>query len=225
MLDIILQIVAAVASVLVFLSLFMRTIIALRVFSIASNLVFILFASISIFLMDNLAPLSILILHSTLLPLNLLRLHQFRTLIAKVKEAKYTDASLDVLIPFMKKQSFLKGEVLFKKGEKADQLYYLQSGEVLLKELGKKVHPPEVIGEIGVFSPFKERTATGVCETDLEAYTINEESIEQLFFQNPRFGYQLVQLILKRLISNYVHPNEGTCMEICGDEDEDGQKA
>jgi CRP/FNR family cyclic AMP-dependent transcriptional regulator len=214
MLSTIIIVIGIVASVLVFLSLFMKTIMALRGFSIASNVVFITYASLQIINTGEWASISILVLHALLLPLNILRLYQVRQLIEKVKKAKYEDASLDVLIPYMKKQRFEEGEVLFRKGDRADKLYYIQSGHVELVELKKRVGPPEVIGEIGVFSPFKERTATAKCSETMEAYTIDENHIEQLYFQNPQFGYQLVQLILKRLITNYVQPSEDRCIEV-----------
>jgi len=33
---------------------------------------------------------------------------------------------------------------------------------------------------------------------------IDEHKITQLFFQNPSFGYYLIQLVIKRFILNYI---------------------
>lgn len=195
--DLFFELLGYAASAFVAASLYMRTITALRVLSIASNVLFIIFA-----LYKGNVP-SILILHSLLLPMNILRLLQIRKLIAQVEEASKGDGSLTPLIPFMKRQSFTDGEVLFRKGDQADRLYYIQKGEVELPELGHKALPPEVIGEIGVFSPFKLRTASAVCRGPVEAYTIDEAHIKQLYFQNPKFGYHLVQLIIRRLLAHY----------------------
>jgi len=120
-----------------------------------------------------------------------------------VEEASQGDGNLQALIPFMEKCTIPKGTILFNKGDLADKLYYIQSGSVYFKELGTHAGPPEVIGEIGVFSAMKERTATAECESDIEAYTIDEDHVKRLWYQNPKFGFSLVQLIIKRLLKNY----------------------
>ena len=60
---------------------------------------------------------------------------------------------------------------------------------------------------MGIFTPYKERTATARCEEDSEIYSIDEARIMQLFFQNPTFGYYLIQLSVKRFIANYIRPS------------------
>jgi CRP-like cAMP-binding protein len=60
-----------------------------------------------------------------------------------------------------------------------------------------------VIGEIGVFSPDRRRTATVVvCSTDCVAYELTERKTKELYFQNPAFGYAVMQLIVGRLLEN-----------------------
>ncbi len=98
----------------------------------------------------------------------------------------------------MTKGKFTKGETLFKKGDVADKIFYITKGIVNLIEIDKKVSSGDIIGEIGIFSPFKERTATAVCEDECEIFTIKDETITQLFFQNPSFGLYLIQLVCKR---------------------------
>lgn len=186
-----------VASAMVAISLSRKTIVSLRVFSICSNFFFIAYALLKGDIW------SVFILHAVLLPVNIFRLWQITKLIRRVQVAASTDANLDPLIPFMTLQKFKKGTVLFKKGDQADKLYYIHEGTIELVELERVAVASEAIGEIGIFSPFKERTATARCAEDVEAYTIDEAHIKQIYFQNPEFGYQLVQLIIKRMIMSY----------------------
>ncbi|KPJ85430.1 MAG: hypothetical protein AMS17_14390 [Spirochaetes bacterium DG_61] len=191
------EIVGYIASAFVATSFYMKTIIPIRLFAICSNIAFIIYG-----FSGKLYP--VLILHIFLFPLNILRLYQMYKLIKKVRESSKGDCSMACLIPYMNKKKFSKGEVLFKKGSTADNMFYIQSGSVRLSEINKIARSGEIIGEMGIFSPFKERTATALCEEDSEIYMIDEHKITQLFFQNPSFGYYLIQLVIKRFILNYI---------------------
>ena len=185
------------ASTMVAVSLSRKTIVSLRIFSICSN---VLFISYALFKGDI---WSVFILHTILLPVNLFRLRQITNLIRRMKTASANKTSLDVLIPYMKLKKFRKGTVLFKQGDQADKLYYIHAGKIELVELGRFAKATEAIGEIGIFSPFQKRTATARCMSDVEVYVIDDAHIKQIYFQNPEFGYQLVQLIIKRMIGSY----------------------
>ena len=126
----IMQIVAWIASALVFLAFFMKTIIPLRVVAIASNVVFISYALLGVYygIFEKVFP--IFILHMALLPLNILRLYQIKQLMKKIREASSSEDSIEYLIPYMKKETHAKGEVLFYKGDTADKIYFLQQGVV-----------------------------------------------------------------------------------------------
>lgn len=183
------------AAVLMFITFFMKKMIPLRAMGASANVAFVIYASLT-----HVYPL--LILHAALFPLNITRMIQMMNLVKKVKEASKGNFSMEFLAPYMKKETINKGDVVFNKGDEADKMYYLQNGTVRLKEIGVTLQQGEVIGEIGIFSKDKTRTATAVCETDVDFLTINENQILQLYYQNPKFGYYLVQLIIQRLISN-----------------------
>ena len=59
-----------------------------------------------------------------------------------------------------------------------------------------------MLGEISMFSPDKRRTATAVCATDGELLAMTEDQVRRLYFQDPKFGFHLVQLITRRLLEN-----------------------
>ena len=183
------------AAVLMFTTFFMKKMIPLRALGASANVTFVVYASFT-----HVYPL--LILHAALFPLNITRMIQMMNLVKKVKEASKGGFSMEFLAPYMKKESLKKGDVVFNKGDEASKMYYLQSGTVRLKEIGVTLGKGDVIGEIGIFSRDKTRTATVECESDADLLTINESQILQLYYQNPKFGYYLVQLIIQRLLSN-----------------------
>ncbi len=183
------------AAVLMFITFFMKKMIPLRAIGASANVTFVVYAALT-----HVYPL--LILHAALFPLNITRMIQMMNLVKKVKEASKGGFSMEFLAPYMKKERFKKGDIVFNKGDEAGKMYYLQSGTIRLKEIGVTLGKGEVIGEIGIFSRDKTRTATVECESDVDLLTINENQILQLYYQNPKFGYYLVQLIIQRLLSN-----------------------
>jgi CRP-like cAMP-binding protein len=65
--------------------------------------------------------------------------------------------------------------------------------------LGRNIEPGRIFGEIALFSPTKRRTATALCVTDCTVLTITEETVHQLYYQDPAFSISLVELIVHRL--------------------------
>ena len=98
------------------------------------------------------------------------------------------------------RSKFTAGEVLFRRGDPADEVVYIASGQVKVQEHGQVVGAGELIGEIGIFSPEKARTQTIVCETDGELYHMTDEMIYQLYYQNPKLGFFFMRLIVERLL-------------------------
>ena len=185
-----------IASVLVFVAFYMKTMIPLRIVGIASNVAFITYA-----VGAQLYP--VLILHSMLLPLNCLRLLQMRALIREVQEASSGDLSMEWLFPFMRRRSLTEGDVLFKRGDRATELYVLLSGSIRLVDVGVTVGSGSVLGEIGVLGPRNQRMDTAVCETDVELGAIANDKVLELFHQNPKFGRYLMTLVIQRLLDDY----------------------
>lgn len=185
------------ASLLVFSTFYMKTMIPLRCVAIASNFAFIAYG-----FFGRLYP--VLILHLLLLPLNVMRLLQIRQLIKDIKNASRGGFSFESMIPFMTKETLSAGQVLFKKGDRANKLYLLRKGSIRLPEIDVTVSEKgAMIGEMGLFSPDHERTTSAQCETDAEALTLTEDKVLQLYYQNPKFGFYLVQLVIHRLLEDW----------------------
>jgi CRP/FNR family transcriptional regulator, cyclic AMP receptor protein len=183
-----------VAAVLVFSAFFMRTMIPLRIAAIASNLAFIAYALLGLRygVFDRLYP--ILVLHSTLLPLNVIRLRELKRMIATVRASSADDA-IQALIPYMKVEEREQGDTLFRRGDRADKLYVVQEGNVRLRETGKRVSAGRVFGEVGLFAPHGVRSLTAVCDDHCRLATISADKVLELYYQNPRFGFFLIRLI------------------------------
>jgi CRP-like cAMP-binding protein len=112
------------------------------------------------------------------------------------------DLSIQTLLPYMTQQKFAAGETLVRKGETADRLYYLVDGELEVVDFKKVLNSGALVGEIGVFAPNHQRTATIVCRTDCNVLALTESKAKQLYFQDRSFGFAVLQLIISRLIEN-----------------------
>ena len=189
------EFVGYVAAGLVFATFCMKTMIPLRIVGITSNVTFMIYAWLA-----SVVPL--FVLHSALLPLNIWRLMQIRALLREVRKVAVGDLPLESLLPFMSPRRAEAGEVLFRRGDAAGEMFHLLSGAVRLEELGKTLGPGAMLGEISMFAPRRERTATAVCDTDVELLSITADKVMQLYYQNPRFGFHVVRLITGRLIEN-----------------------
>lgn len=189
------EMIGYVASALVFCTFYVRTMFPLRIIAIASNFAFIVYASL-----EGLAP--ILILHLMLLPINATRLFQIQNLISFTRSNPDVDNSVEALLPFMKPQKLAKGELLFSKGDFSSHMYYLQDGKIRLEEINKAVASGTLLGEMGLFSPNRQRTATAVAETDCRLLSIDDKSLYQAYYQNPKLGFYLIKLIMARILEN-----------------------
>jgi hypothetical protein len=173
----------------------MKTMIPLRIMAIGSNVAAITYAVVA-----GLKP--ILFLHLTLLPLNVYRTYEMVRLLRRVQQASRGDLNIDWLKPFMKSVSHRAGDVLFEKGAHAERLFYILAGEIRLEEIGKRLGPGHLVGEIGVFAPDEKRTQTARCETAVELLWIDQSELAQLCYQNPGIAFHLLRLITARLIEN-----------------------
>ena len=189
------EFVGYLAAGLVFATFCMKTMIPLRIVGIASNVTFLTYAWLA-----SLVPL--FVLHSALLPLNIWRLMQIRAMVREVREAALGELPLEALLPFMSPRRAEAGEVLFRRGDAAGEMFHLLSGAVRLEELGKMLGPGAMLGEISMFAPRRERTATAICDTDVELLSITADKVMQLYYQNPRFGFHVIRLVTARLIEN-----------------------
>lgn len=184
-----------VAALLVFLTFYMKTMIPLRIVGIGSNFAFIAYG-----FLGDLYP--VLVLHLILLPLDAWRLREMLRLTKQVREAAQTDLKMDWLKPFTSTRRIGSGDILLRKGDPADALYFILSGRYRLTELGIDILPGDVVGELALFAPDQLRTQSLECIENGEVLQITYEQIKQLYYQNPQFGFYFFQLSTRRLFEN-----------------------
>lgn len=185
----------SLASVFVVATYSMRTMIPLRVFGILTDIILIFAA-----LVGSNYPL--LILHGLLLPLNAYRLHQMLQLLRDVKKSVNSDLSMDWLKPFMTERQCTAGEVLFYKDEAAEDMLYIVSGRYRLVESGIELPVGAIVGELGMLSPSNTRTQTLECVESGMVLSVSYRQVEELYVQNPEFGFYFLRLASARLFQN-----------------------
>jgi len=184
---------ATVAAVLQGVSTLVKTMIPLRVLALGSNVGFVVYGALTL-------SFPVLLLHLLLVPVNLFRLVEMIRLTRRVNAAAdVKDTSGLWLRPYMKRRKLKAGTVLFRKGDLARELYMLTRGRIELVEIGTELPAGRVFGEIAFFAPDRRRTQTARCIEDSEVLAINESTVNQLYYQNPAFGFQMIGLVADRL--------------------------
>lgn len=197
------------ASSLVLLTFCMRTMLSLRAIAICSNVGFIIYG-----VGASIHP--VLVLHLILLPLNVAHLVRMLTVLRRAKSAANTDLSPNWLQPFMRKQHVNAGETIFKKGDHADALYLIESGEIELPEIKKILGPGDVFGEVGLFAIDRRRTQTAWAISDLNLFWITAEDLKCLCERNPGLSLYFLRLVATRLAANTIQDVSNNLSQSCG---------
>lgn len=172
---------------------FVRTMIPLRWLAVVSNLGFVIYGA----LLSH--PLTFVVALLLLLA-NLYRAREMMHLVRQVRRAVSDRDSRGLwLRPYMRAQRLAPGSILFHKGDAADQLYCLVEGQIELTEIGVQLEPGKIFGEIAFFAPDRRRTQTARCIGRCVVLAIDEATLKQLYFQNPAFGFHLIELVAGRL--------------------------
>jgi hypothetical protein len=194
------HLVAALAAVvgvgLVVFGSFARTMLPLRWLAVGSDSALVVYGILQ--------PSTItLLLAATLLPINVFRAVEVTRLTRRVARAQ-ADGDLTALWlkPYMKARRLKAGQHLFTKGERANRLYLLVDGEMELADIGQRLESGRIFGEIALFSPSGLRTHTARCLSDCSVLEIHERTVKQLYYQNPAFGFHLIELLTGRLIAD-----------------------
>jgi hypothetical protein len=173
-------------------SFVVRSMTSLRLLALVGNAGFVAYG-----LMESVLPT--VLLNVALLPVNAYRLYEIRRLVAEIKRATEDSPVSQWLLPHMNRRAFKAGEVLFRKGDPANEVFYVSSGQVRIEEDDRLLGAGELIGEIGLFAPDRKRTKSVVCHTDGDLYRMSDEMIYQLYYQNPALGFYFMRLVMQRL--------------------------
>jgi CRP-like cAMP-binding protein len=186
---------ALAGSIFYVATLMMRTIVPLRVIGIISIAFFIAYGVVA-------GAVSTLLLYLLSLPVNIIRLRQMLNLVRKARSSAQGDLSMDWLRPYMTPRKYRKGEILFRKGDVANEMFLTVTGKFLVTEIGVELPPGRLMGELGFAAPKNRRTQTIQCLESGDVLSITYETLLELYFQNPEFGYYLLSLTSERLLQN-----------------------
>ncbi len=176
-------------------TLLMRTMVPLRISAIISNVCFVGYSILA-------NSISTLLLYILLAFINFVRLYQMLKLVKKARISAQGDLSMEWLKPFMHRRNYRKGDVLFLKGDPANEMFFTASGKYLVKEIGIELPAGRIVGELGFLSPNNLRTQTVECIESGEVLTITYDKLLEIYFQNPEFGYYFLRLSADRLLQN-----------------------
>ncbi len=120
-------------------------------------------------------------------------------LIGEIEAALKSDMSAEWLLPYARPKNFRAADVMMARGDYATAAFYIVAGEVEIPELNQTLGKGTLLGEIGLFTPDGRRTATVRCRTEVRAAVLDYDRFKELYFQNPQFGFRLLQLIVARM--------------------------
>jgi hypothetical protein len=173
----------------------MPTMVRLRVFGIFSAVFFMAYGLLA-------TAIPTFLMYLCLLPINGFRLIQIMKLVKKARIAAQGDLTIDWLKPFMDTRAYEKGDVLFNKGQKADEMFLITNGKFLVKEINVELTLGRLMGELGFVTPNNKRTQTVECIEDGAVLTITYDRLLEVYFGYPDFGYFFLRLSTDRLLQN-----------------------
>jgi CRP-like cAMP-binding protein len=91
---------------------------------------------------------------------------------------------------------------LFYKDEKAEDMFYIVSGRFKLVESGIELPVGAIVGEFGMLSPSNVRTQSLECVEAGLILSVTYSKVEELYVQNPAFGFYFLRLASARLFEN-----------------------
>ena len=170
----------------------MSTMIPLRIISLCASCAVITYGIL-------IGSMPVVLTECIQIPFNAYRLWEMVRLVRQAEAAASGSLTLEWLAPFGTKRRFGTGETVFRKGDPADELYYIESGVFLVPEVGYEVRTGGIVGELGLLSPGNTRTASLVCMQAGRALRVSYSEVKQLYYQNPDFGFYFLKLTSERL--------------------------
>ena len=98
-------------------------------------------------------------------------------------------------------REFKAGDVIFKQGDAAHELYVVQSGQVEIRLNNRLL---ETLGEYGIFGEMalidaSPRSATAVAATDVKLVAVGEKQFLFLISNTPHFALNVMRIMAERL--------------------------
>ena len=146
------------------------------------------------------SALPTLLLYGALIPINIKKTLQIRKLVKAIENARDDTPVSEWLLPHMHRRTVKAGTTLWRKGDAATEMLYLDAGTLRLAEYDEALQPGSLVGEIGLFAPDNRRTLTLEATGDCVVYSLTAEEMALLYYQNPKLGFHVMRLIVARLM-------------------------
>lgn len=182
-----------IGAALMVASYLMKSMLPLRMVALSANVFLIVYAV-------QFGSWPSVALYVVMIPINIKKVLEIRKLVHAIENAKADSPVGEWLLPHMTRRQAKAGQTLWRKGDKADEMLYVHSGQLNLLEYDETIGPGSIVGEIGLFAPDNRRTRTIVCAADCTLYSLSAEAMAKLYFQNPKLGYHVMRLIVARLM-------------------------
>ena len=184
-----------IGAALMVTSYLMKSMLPLRVVALVACLFLVLYGYLA-------AAMPTLLLYGALIPINIKKTLQIHKLVQAIKNAKSDTPVSQWLLPNMTRRTAKAGAILWKKGDVATEMLYLEAGSLRLVEYDEVLVPGSLVGEIGLFAPDNRRTLTLACVSDCTLYSLSAEGMALLYYQNPKLGFHVMRLIVARLMND-----------------------
>jgi hypothetical protein len=136
-----------------------------------------------------------------LLPFNVWRLAEILRKKRKIATRGARDVGMtEMLGKLGRARNYSKGSRIFSRGDAPTHLYVIDTGTIVLPELGITLGPGEVFGELAFFTDAQARTVSATCLEPCRIHAVDEKAFMDLYFLNPAFAMAMIRLITRRLI-------------------------
>ncbi|KQV86800.1 MULTISPECIES: Crp/Fnr family transcriptional regulator [unclassified Roseateles] len=146
------------------------------------------------------SALPTLLLYGALIPINIKKTLQIRKLVKAIENARDGTPVSEWLLPHMHRRTVKAGTTLWRQGDAATEMLYLDTGTLRLAEYDELLPPGSLVGEIGLFAPDNRRTLTLEAPGDCVVYSLTAEEMALLYYQNPKLGFHVMRLVVARLM-------------------------
>ena len=173
-----------------------NSMIPLRFLAMASSVCFIIYSGVF-----QVWPL--LAIELVLLPVNAYRLYEIialRRLVTHMTDE--SEPEFSAAMAYGKKRVIQAGNVIFKKGDPVDSLYYLAEGRVEVEDQNVTVEAGKIFGEMAFFNKSAARSATVRCLEDTIVYELDEKRFTRIQYEDPEFAMAVMRTVTKRLVAN-----------------------
>jgi CRP/FNR family cyclic AMP-dependent transcriptional regulator len=143
-----------------------------------------------------------LLLYGALMPINIKKTLAMRKMVKAIERAREDTPVSQWLLPHMHRRTAKAGELLWRQGDEAKEMLYLESGSLRLVEYDEILIEGALVGEIGLFAPDHRRTLSLAAATDCVLYSMTGEEMALLYYENPKLGFHVMRLVVARLMGD-----------------------